>query len=280
MNTNLKNSMESPLMDLYDIQRKETRGFMARSLVIATMPHSKPIENEFQRSNGFYTLRMIAPKDIGLCYGPAPRIALAIICSEAIKKGNKTVYLGSSFSEFMRRAQYGKSGGTTGTFPNMRNQLRRLLNSTVSLHYQSTGQKMDLRFMISSKAIYFWDSNTNKPQSDWESEITLTEEFFKEVTQHPVPIDLNALQTLKSSSLAIDIYMWLTWRVFSLTKPVEISWHQLSLQFGSNFKCIQEFRKSFIHQLKKVLNIYPVCIALTHGGIKIGPSQTHIHKNL
>ena len=40
--------------------------------------------------------------------------------------------------------------------------------------------------------------------------------FFHEITRHPVPLDMNTLTALKRSSLVLDLYLWLTYRTFTL----------------------------------------------------------------
>ena len=39
---------------------------------------------------------------------------------------------------------------------------------------------------------------------------------------------------MKRSSLGLDLYLWLTYRTFNLTRPMRLSWKQLYCQFGSN----------------------------------------------
>ncbi len=61
-----------------------TTGFMARLLVQATLPHSRPTTREFERSNGALTVRMIATKEgVGLPYGTYPPLLLAWVTTEA-----------------------------------------------------------------------------------------------------------------------------------------------------------------------------------------------------
>ena len=43
----------------------------------------------------------------------------------------------------------------------------------------------------------------------WESKIHLSEPFFNEIIQHPVPLDMNTLTALKRSTLGLDLYLWL-----------------------------------------------------------------------
>ena len=41
-----------------------------------------------------------------------------------------------------------------------------------------------------------------------------TDEFFGEVTSHPVPTDLEAVRTLTASPGLLDLFMWLSYRCF------------------------------------------------------------------
>ncbi|MCB1596069.1 MAG: hypothetical protein KDI76_14260, partial [Xanthomonadales bacterium] len=68
-----------------DVHEANTMGFMARSMVVTTMPHKKPLENEYKRTNGNFWLSMMAPKDIGLPYGIYPRLIVAYFTTQAIK---------------------------------------------------------------------------------------------------------------------------------------------------------------------------------------------------
>lgn len=280
MNINKINDlmMEYADMELAEVQSKN-KGFMARALVIATMPHKEPHGNEFQRINGAYRLVMTAPSEIGLPYGTKPRLIMAFVSTEAVKTKNRKIYLGTSMSTFMNKIGLSITGGPNGSLPRLRDQLRRLMNATVSVHFHGN-RNADAGFRISSKLVYFWDNKNPYQESLWESEITLTEEFYKEIIEHPVPINLEALQALKSSSLALDIYMWLTHRVFNLTKPINIPWQNLAFQFGANFQRVCDFKKSFIIQLKNVLSIYPVNVFEWEEGITIKPSLTHISRSL
>lgn len=48
-----------------------------------------------------------------------------------------------------------------------------------------------------------------------ENTIVLGEEFFKEVTTHPIPSDLEVIRLLAASPGALDFYLWLTYRTFT-----------------------------------------------------------------
>ena len=66
----------------------------------------------------------------------------------------------------------------------------------------------------------------------WDSKIRLGEDFFNEIISHPVPIDMNTLTALKRSPLGLDLYLWLTYRTFTLRAPLRLSWRNLYRQFG------------------------------------------------
>ena len=75
----------------------------------------------------------------------------------------------------------------------------------------------------------------------FESKIYLGEAFFHGIISHPVPLDTNTLKALKRSSLGLDLYLWVTYRTFSLQRPLRLSWKQLYRHFGvdpakANFK--------------------------------------------
>ena len=46
-------------------------------------------------------------------------------------------------------------------------------------------------------------------------QIVLSDEFFREVTAHSIPTDLDAAKALSSSPAALDLFMWLSYRCFT-----------------------------------------------------------------
>ncbi|MBU2700436.1 hypothetical protein Ga0466249_001528 [Sporomusaceae bacterium BoRhaA] len=73
-----------------------TTSFMARSLVQATMPHSKPKANCYYRENGDYTLVMYGHPKYGTPYGIIPRLLLSWITTEVVRKKSREIELGHS----------------------------------------------------------------------------------------------------------------------------------------------------------------------------------------
>jgi hypothetical protein len=75
-------SIDALINQALAIEDKQAReawalGFMARSMVRATLRHRKTKGNEFIRVNGSYSMTIMAPSVIGLPYGTIPRLLLA-----------------------------------------------------------------------------------------------------------------------------------------------------------------------------------------------------------
>ena len=215
-------------------------------------------------------------RSIGLPYGTKPRLVMAFISSEAVKTKNREILLGKSLSQFMERLDLQPTGGRWGTIPMLKEQMKRLFSATISFHYQNKVAEISGGFKIVSQAILFWDQKSPNQTTLWESSVTLTEEFYKEIIQHPIPINMDALSALKSSSLALDIYCWLTYRMSYLKRDIEIPWEFLALQFGSDYTELRDFKKNFLWQLRKVLAIYNAKVDKSKNGLLLMPSKPHI----
>ena len=69
---------------------------------------------------------------------------------------------------------------------------------------------------------------------------------------------MNTLTALKRCSLGLDLYLWLTYRTFSLHSPLQITWRRLYSQFGtdpakaSDKRIVKIFRRQALRELKKI----------------------------
>ena len=57
--------------------------------------------------------------------------------------------------------------------------------------------------------------------------------------------------------MAIDLYVWLAYRLHVLKEPVEIGWPALRRQFGEGYKELRFFRRDVLPSLKLALAVYP-----------------------
>jgi hypothetical protein len=254
-------------------------GYFARLLVQVTMPHSKPDTNEFKRVNGQLVLRMMAPSDVGLPYGTYPRLLMAWITTEAVRTKSRELELGASLSDFLRRLELGIHGGPRGSITILRRQMLRLFGSSVSWSWTNNREELGGGFFPVESRHLWWDAKRPDQLAMWKSTITLSEKFFREVTDRPVPVNMTALKTLarERSPMALDIYSWLTYRMSYLRKEQLIPWELLELQFGSDYKFTRQFKAKFLERLKLVKTVYrDAKVSLDPEGLILAPSPPHI----
>jgi hypothetical protein len=272
-------------IEAQDAKEAGALGYMARALVQATLPHSKPDSNEFERRNGAFTLVMLAPSKVGLPYGVIPRLMMAWMTTEVVRTKRRELVLGDSMSEFMRQLDMNPTGGRWGSITRLRDQSRRLFTTSVSCFYDGTDAAGEGGFRIADRHMLWWDPQSPEQRSLFNSTVMLSERFYDEVRTSPIPIDMRAMKALKKSPLALDIYFWLTYRLSYLRQARLIPWAALQMQFGASYgsdgQGLRDFKRAFLRELKKVAILYPKAKAKEEeGGLHLQPSATHIPAQL
>ncbi|PTR05619.1 RepA protein [Nitrosospira sp. Nsp5] len=293
-----------------DAKSAGTLGYMARALVIATMPYKDPKADVFKRENGNFRLRILAGYEGGIPYGIYPRLLLSWVSTEAVRTQSPIIELGDSLSDFLRDVlDLSSSGGARGTSTRVIEQLKRLFGSLITAEY--VGGMQERGFLLKNVLIadgiqIHEDDLTLKPSSTngidkphdpaplwtpqkqheagkWRSKVQLSNSFFNECIDRPVPIDLRAYKTLRGSPLAMDVYTWLTYRMsYTERRTRPIPWESLMGQFGSNYttdRAVRDFRRAFEKALKAVQVVYPRANVQTEDrGLILNPSPPHIIK--
>ena len=249
-------------------------GFMGRTMALCSLPRTNPGDRlQYKRVNGPYKLVMIAGADCKLPYGNLPRLLLAWVSTEAVRTGSREIMLGRSLAEFMRTLGVYSSGGRVQI--RLRNQMRRLFSAHVQLVYEDEHGEARVSSSVADRTELWWNERKPDQSSLWDSKIELSEKFFKEIINHPVPIDMNTLTALKRCSLGLDLYLWLTYRTFTLRAPQQLTWRQLYRQFGadptksSDKETIKFFRRQALRELKKIKLSWPELNYSTAPGVLI-----------
>ena len=149
-----------------------------------------------------------------------------------------------------------------------------------------TGYSLFKVLNIVDEAHLWWDPTA--PESAQgkllDSCLILNEELFKELSEHPSSLDLRAIRVFRNSSLSLDIYTWITHRLYYLEKPTTIPWRNPQMQLGSNYAMTNQdtrsFKHKFVKHLTRVTTVYPKArIAVTNHGLTLRPSPAHMkHK--
>ena len=253
-------------------------GFMARTMALCSLPRTNPgNRHQYKRVNGPYKLVMIAGADNRLPFGNLPRLLLAWISTEAVKTQSRELVLGKSLAEFMRTLGVYNSSGRTQT--RLRNQMKRLFTSHVQFIYEDQHGEAIVNSSVADRMEFWWNPKRPDQPTLWDSKLRLGEDFFNEIIQHPVPIDMNTLTALKRSPLGLDLYLWLVYRTFTLKSPLRLSWRQVYRQFGvapdnaSDHRTVQDFRRKVLRELKKIKIAWPgLNYATVRGFLVLYPS--------
>ena len=260
-------------------------GFMARMMALCSLPRTNPGNRlQYKRVNGPFTLYMTAGGGNKLPYGNLPRLILAWVSTEAVRTQSRVLILGSSLSEFMRTlGMEDRSGSPRGDRTRLRNQMDRLFHSHVQLIYEDEQHKASVSSQVADRTDLWWNPKRPDELSLWDSKILPSEAFFNEIISHPVPLDMNTLKALKRCALGLDLYLWLTYRIFTLKSLQRLTWQQLYRQFGtdpakaSDKFIVRNFRQNVLRELKKIKLAWPELNYTTAKGVLIlHPSKPSI----
>jgi len=260
-------------------------GFVTSAMIFAALPHRAVKTGIYKRSDALVTLSVMNDPDIGIPYGRYPRLLLAHICTLAKRSGERRIMLGENQADFIRRLGLNPDGmGKRGQVSLVKKSAIQLF--TTAIRWRENGKnKFNFKNIeVASQGSLIWmphSSTGGINDYQWQGFIDLSESFFNQCVQHSFPIDLNVLHSLRSS-VAIDIYIWLTYKMNVLSKPIKITWRQLKFQFGSKYSDdpigIKNFRAKFSDQLKLVLEYYNANIQATSEYLELRPSSTHISR--
>ncbi len=273
-----------------EIRKSSTINFMARALIVATMPHKDPKSDIFTRTNGAFTLRMLAGSSKGLPYGVYPRLLMSWITSEAVRTKSPVIELNESLGDFLKYSLDLKRGSANRR---LLDQMARLFGTHITASTTGNAKHAPIRLnnvVIADEAEIYPDEVRElwTPQTDhvgeWKSKLVLNPKFFSELVTSPVPIDITAFKVLNGSPLAMDLYTFLTYRYSYLERPTTIPWVSLQNQLGSNYAFTPEGTRDFknkgiIPALIKIHAIYPEAkFKIEAEGLTLLPSRTHVAK--
>ncbi len=69
-------------------------------------------------------------------------------------------------------------------------------------------------FLREAQIWYNRDLEQAPPSDACANLIVLSDEFYREVTEHPIPTDLDAVKVLSAAPAVLDLFMWLAYRCF------------------------------------------------------------------
>jgi hypothetical protein len=212
---------------------------------------------------------------VGVPYGSRARLILLYLQTQAIRSQSPEVELGRSMDDWLGRMGI-SSGGKTRI--DVRDQAERISACNLSFFWNDEGRSGFSKSTFVTDAICMRTSDTEHAES-WTDTVCLSDKYFKALKDHPVPIWEPALREIGNRSMAMDIYVWLAYRLHVLECATPVSWAAIQEQFGAGFAATGGFRRSFKESLAFALAVYPDAkVDVTETGLTLRPSRPPIDK--
>jgi hypothetical protein len=191
-------------------------------------------------------------EEVGVPYGPKPRLMLLLLNAEALRTGSPEVAVGRSLTDFVKRLSLDPAGRNVGT---IRDQLARLSAADFRIGYTDGVVATTIKATI----IQDFELWVEKAREVWPMTVRFSDRYFDSLTKHAVPLDERAIAALSHSAMALDIYGWLAQRLHRIPKPHRqlVPWVALKEQFGFGYDAIRNFRRVFLVALRQVHVVYP-----------------------
>jgi hypothetical protein len=209
----------------------------------------------------------------GVAYGSRARLIFLYLQSTAIRTKSREIELGRSLREWLVRMGIPQGGKSQR---DVRDQAERISRCRFTFHIQQSGGRVGLvNQNVVDSAMFVPSSGAGEQQGSLFVETArLSEVFFDLLQRHPVPVQEAAIRAINNNSVALDIYAWLAYRLHVLGKPTSISWTALKNQFGGGVSRMDNFRVTFLDNLKLTLAVYPDArVDVEERGLVLYPSK-------
>ena len=221
--------------------------YLPRYFINMTLPHRKSREIVFSRKNGNQLLSLQGHHIFGLPYGVYARLVLLYVTTERVRTKEREFPLGASWRAFLEKMQISWSGNPRVGHNAVQEQLKRLCGTTYHIYEKTENSESDSHLLVAEK----WMRSKDGVQ------VTLSPGFFMMTGDSIVPLESRIVHKLRRSPLSLDLYAWLSYRLFRLKKKTFIPWHKLEPQFGADYSRRRAFRSKFQLSLEKVLKHNP-----------------------
>lgn len=120
-------------------------------------------------------------------------------------------------------------------------------------------------FMTEARIWYSRDPNQEALPGGCQNAVVLSDEFYREISEHPIPTDLEAAKALSSAPAALDLFTWLSYRCFTAKAEERVPLFGafgLVNQLGSaEYARPRKFRERLVSWLTLIRTMWPECPA-------------------
>lgn len=235
-------------------------GFVHAGFALTALPHRRIAEAEWVREAAGLTLRVESGKDergaiVGIPYGSVARMILLYLQTEAVRTRSREVELGRSMNRWL--TAMGVNNGGKG-YSLVREQSWRLSLCRLTFFTTSDeGRQITNGSFVRNAILPLRSDDPSTQLSLWRERVVLDEAFYSSLVEHPLPVRDTAIRSLAHRSMAIDIYVWLAYRLWQIKRPKRIPWPAFYGQFGTGFTRLRAFRQHVKEPLALALAAYP-----------------------
>ena len=255
-------------------------GISYTGFCLTSLPHKRLADDQAWQKQGHRVTLLVEPGRLvkrgqatlhGVPYGARARMILLFLQTQAVRTGTREIELGRSMSAWMERMGIAWGGETARA---LREQAARISACSLKFFWEDSDEQGWARGAIVSSGLRFHAMTDDSQGRLWEDRVVLDEIFYKALQDHPVPLQEAAIRELRERSMSLDLYVWLAWRLHTLTRPTPISWPAIYAQFGTGFKEMRHFRPRFLDSLAAAVAAYPEAkITMSDKGIILNPSR-------
>jgi hypothetical protein len=250
-------------------------GITHAGFAMTSLPH-KRIEEPLWRRQGYRTTLLVEAGRtasggwIGVPYGSMARLILLYLQTEAVRTNDPEVELGRSMHAWLSRMGI-PAGGKNYTL--VSEQARRISACRLTFLTEMPGAELRQNGAFVQNAITLTAAADERQRALWQDRVRLDEGFWRSLREHPVPVREEAVRAIGTRSLALDVYIWLAYRLHALTRMTPVTWIALHAQFGAGFKAIRQLKPTFRDALGLALAVYPEArVDLDPTGVVLHPS--------
>ena len=249
-------------------QEKQALCFCSRPFVLCGLPVRRLPKDQllYQRRNGQFVLQITGHPDYGVPFGQ-DRIVPIFLATLAVQQKSPTIRFRSA-GEMLQTFGMHKGGKE---YRRLVSAFERIFGATIFFGTDQARSAAKVvqrsRFNFLREAQIWYDRRPDQPvlSDQFENVIVLSEEFYREISDHPIPTDLNAIRVLSASPAVLDLFMWLSYRCFSAKSEELISLSGglgLAAQLGNaEYVRPRKFREKLQDWLRVVKSMWPECPA-------------------
>lgn len=265
-------------------------GYMYSGFAQAALPHRRLADDAVWQVETDHVLLLVRPGlrpirggipvPIGVPYGSRARLIMLYLMTRALETGSREVELGTSLRSWMERLGIPIGGPNARA---VREQAERLSRCQLSFQISRDGRTGLMNQNLVDAAVFLDDEREAlvSGQRHALERVRLSETFWQQLQQHPLPLEESAIRALQGHSMALDLYCWLAYRLHVLSGARPVSWTALKSQFGTGFQRLDHFRPVFLENLELALAVYPDAkVDVTDRGVSLLPSRPPVAPKL